>query len=267
MPLAGAGEGQDVTGADPSVATFVCRVAELMGRRLLSVILFGSRARGTAGPSSDYDCLLIVTDEPDDVVVMEVLLAAREAGSIDVHIETLSNLKANLRLGDPARLNMILEGMALYGDAGVRLRTLARKAVTKYGLTPRPDIGKGCWLARETFPPGTPYRMHQRAVKELANLGREASHLRRAAVTDAFLRSMLATRIQGNIDLDRVRLLELIREYVLDGDGWRELEGMIQEGEQPERICCFVSRVLRAKYGNKIPRPGNRGQGEDGWWL
>ncbi|MBC7335988.1 MAG: hypothetical protein H5U01_06920 [Clostridia bacterium] len=78
---------------------------------------------------------------------------------------------------------------------------------------------------------------------------------------------MLATRIQGNIDLDRVRLLELIREYVLDGDGWRELEGMIQEGEQPERICCFVSRVLRAKYGNKIPRPGNRGQGEDGWWL
>lgn len=157
----------------------------------------------------------------------------------------------------------IIAGLYIFTAANSlwsRLRTLARKAVMKYGLTSCPDIGKGCWLARETFPPGTPYRMYQRAVKELANLDPEASHLRRAAVTDAFLRSMLATRIQGNIDLDRVCLLELIREYVLDGDGWRELEGIIQEGEQPDRICCFVSRVLRARYGTNVgenPRDGS----------
>lgn len=252
-PLLGLEEGQSLASDQLSVATFVRTAAELIGQQLLTVVLFGSRARGTAGPNSDYDCLLVVTDEPDDVVAMNVLFAAREAGSIDVHIETLSNLKRTLRLGDPARLNMILEGRVLYGYLGFQLQALARKAVRKFGLSPAPNIGKGCWLARNTFPPDTPYYLYRSALKRLASLSPEASPLRRAAVTDAFLRSLVATRIQGNLDHDRAYLLELLRKYVLDADGWHQLERIIQEGERPERICRFVGGVLRAKYGKKVP--------------
>ncbi|HCC32916.1 MAG TPA: hypothetical protein DEQ28_03300 [Clostridiales bacterium] len=76
---------------------------------------------------------------------------------------------------------MILEGRVMYGCAASQLRTLARAAVKELGLKPTPDMAKGCWLARNTFPLDTPYHLYRKALKEyvLVKQGvaeREAEH-------------------------------------------------------------------------------------------
>jgi len=47
-----------------AIQSFVHKVERRFPDRLLSILLFGSRARGDAGPDSDMD-LLVVLDNPD----------------------------------------------------------------------------------------------------------------------------------------------------------------------------------------------------------
>jgi predicted nucleotidyltransferase len=46
--------------SDPILQRLRNRIAELEGDRLLQVILFGSRAKGGAKPTSDYDLLVVL---------------------------------------------------------------------------------------------------------------------------------------------------------------------------------------------------------------
>jgi uncharacterized protein len=51
--------------ADPILTRFHVALAELYGDGLDRVVLFGSRARGDAGPDSDYDVAVFLTDLSD----------------------------------------------------------------------------------------------------------------------------------------------------------------------------------------------------------
>ncbi len=51
--------------SDPILKRFRAAVAEIYGDRLERVVLFGSRARGDAGPDSDYDIAVFLRDMPD----------------------------------------------------------------------------------------------------------------------------------------------------------------------------------------------------------
>jgi uncharacterized protein len=48
--------------ADPIVSRFRAELQRLYGDRLERVVLFGSRARGDAGPDSDYDVAVFLKD-------------------------------------------------------------------------------------------------------------------------------------------------------------------------------------------------------------
>jgi predicted nucleotidyltransferase len=51
--------------ADAAIADYLRRVTRAYGDELVSVFLFGSRARGDAGPASDIDLLVLVrSDSP-----------------------------------------------------------------------------------------------------------------------------------------------------------------------------------------------------------
>jgi predicted nucleotidyltransferase len=50
---------------DPVLRRFRAALDELYGKRLERVVLFGSRARGEAGPDSDYDVAVFLSTLPD----------------------------------------------------------------------------------------------------------------------------------------------------------------------------------------------------------
>ena len=64
-----------------------------MRPRIKRIVLFGSRAKGTERPDSDYDLLLVVTQKDDELVdvlyeaVMDVLLAHGRLVSLKIFQE------------------------------------------------------------------------------------------------------------------------------------------------------------------------------------
>jgi predicted nucleotidyltransferase len=55
----------EVIEADPILKRFRAALADIYGDRLERVVLFGSRARGEAGPDSDYDVAVFLKALPD----------------------------------------------------------------------------------------------------------------------------------------------------------------------------------------------------------
>jgi uncharacterized protein len=58
---------------DPVLKRFRAAVTEIYGDRVARVVLFGSRARGDAGPESDYDVAVFLRDLPDRFAEMNRL--------------------------------------------------------------------------------------------------------------------------------------------------------------------------------------------------
>lgn len=58
---------------DPILKRFRAAVDEIYGARLARAVLFGSRARGDAGPDSDYDVAVFLRDMPDRFTEMNRL--------------------------------------------------------------------------------------------------------------------------------------------------------------------------------------------------
>lgn len=82
------------------------------------VILFGSYARGQAGPGSDLDLLVVIeTDEPPLEACIRVRRAARarcHGVPMDVLAYTPEELEARLAAGHPLLERILREGVALY---------------------------------------------------------------------------------------------------------------------------------------------------------
>jgi len=81
------------------------------------VYLFGSRARGDAGPDSDYDFLLVVSDSaPPELLrsapAYEVLWSLKAAADVVVWTHTEFEKRLHLRASLPA--TVIREGRLLY---------------------------------------------------------------------------------------------------------------------------------------------------------
>ena len=85
-----------------------------------SVYLFGSMARGDAGPDSDYDLLLVV---PDDApaerrrsrLAYETLWRSRTKGAVDALVCTRSYFDARRHLKASLPGTVLREGSLLYG--------------------------------------------------------------------------------------------------------------------------------------------------------
>jgi predicted nucleotidyltransferase len=66
-----------VTITDPLLSRFRNELAATYGGRLDRVVLFGSRARGDAGPDSDYDLAVFLKDMTDRWKEIDRLAALR----------------------------------------------------------------------------------------------------------------------------------------------------------------------------------------------
>ena len=118
----------------------------------LGALLFGSRARGTAGPLSDWDVCLVTSEDPGSVeaiVERERALEADDTFWDNGHIERLWVHRARFDRGVPIgtiEAAIAREGRALAGDASMaqKARTVPFEAETvlkKHEQGDRPPAG------------------------------------------------------------------------------------------------------------------------------
>lgn len=102
-------------GADQPLADIVERLASAYHPE--RIYLFGSVARGEAGPDSDYDILLVMPDDsPPELLrptlAYEVLWGLRTA--VDVHVWPHSKFESRLHLNASLPATVVREGRELY---------------------------------------------------------------------------------------------------------------------------------------------------------
>jgi predicted nucleotidyltransferase len=106
---------QDPPNPDSRLADVVSRLIEAYAPE--SVYLFGSRARGEAGPDSDYDLLLVVPDDAPPErrrsrLAYETLWGAGAA--VDVVVWTRSSFDRRLHLPASLPATVVREGVLLH---------------------------------------------------------------------------------------------------------------------------------------------------------
>ena len=101
---------------DPVLSEVVRRLAEVY--HPLRIYLFGSTARGDAGPNSDYDLMVIVPEDALPQLQSEDLAyrALRGTGTAaDVLVWTRNDFDGQLHLKASLPSTIIREGRLLYG--------------------------------------------------------------------------------------------------------------------------------------------------------
>ena len=115
--------------------TEVCR--SYYGERLLSLAVFGSVGRGTPGPDSDIDLLLVAVDLPDGPVArneefgsvrraMAPSLKAVGAEGLHPELSPIIKTRAELDRGTPLLLDMTEDARILHDPHGVLVAALDR---------------------------------------------------------------------------------------------------------------------------------------------
>jgi len=138
-----------------------------LGDRLVSVILFGSVARGEAGPTSDIDLLLIADDLPAGQFARKRLLAAAdaaferdlaaaEAGGVETRLARIVRTPREAVRTIPLYLDLVEDAVLLYDRAGFFAGILERLRVSLKRLGAR-RIREGrswYWDLKPDFRPG-----------------------------------------------------------------------------------------------------------------
>lgn len=201
--------GSCTIGALPqALLQFVDLSSRSLGDAVLAISLFGSRSRIDANQLSDYDLFFLLRDQLDDEMILHLVLAAPE--SADLHLLTAAELGRRLRNIDVGCINILHDSRILFGIIPESLDSCAREAVEKAGLEPRPEIGKGIWIAKIGFPFHEPCRQLQRAeetFRESLSPRNEDDAISFEFVADQTLRALLAKRIQGIFTLIDPRFL------------------------------------------------------------
>lgn len=133
---------------------------EGLGDRLISVILFGSQARGDIKPESDWDFLVIAKDLPSAPLERHlalkrllpeawrggVCLLAREPAEFEAHVPSLY-------------LDVALDGKVLYDSHGYAAGKLAflRGLMERLGLYREQTSSGDIWRWRKE--PSSPWRL------------------------------------------------------------------------------------------------------------
>jgi len=132
----------------------VASLKEGLGKKLVSVILFGSRARGESDESSDWDLLVLAEGLPEVTLTryqfLKRLIPAVWRGRFSILAKTPEEFESCL---SPLWLDIALDGLILYdpkGFAGDRLNRLKR-LIRDEGLI-RDSIGKDLVWRWESFP-------------------------------------------------------------------------------------------------------------------
>ena len=106
----------------------VAGLREGLGGALVAVVLYGSRARGTARRDSDWDVLIVARGLPDRVfqrhVAVKRMLPSAVRGAVSVYARTPEELEAAWPLPS-LYYDIALDGRVWYDTGGFAARWLA----------------------------------------------------------------------------------------------------------------------------------------------
>ncbi len=146
---------------------YAAELRRTLGDRLVSVVLFGSVARGEAGPTSDIDLFVVLDDAPRDMTKRRALLEpARQAltpelerlwrQDIFADFVEIIRTKAEARQFHPVYLDMTEEAVLLYDRDNFMANILKQlKQRLKALGAQRKRLGrKWYWDLKPDFKPG-----------------------------------------------------------------------------------------------------------------
>jgi len=135
-----------------------------LGDRLIAVVLFGSRARGDADPTSDWDLLVVARDLPAKVfqrhLYLKRLLPEEWRGQVAILAKTPEELDSHL---SALLLDIALDGRILYDTQNYMAERLAylRSLIREQGLY-RIQMGRDmAWHWKR--PPGLDWSLEWRS--------------------------------------------------------------------------------------------------------
>ncbi len=108
-----------------------------LGRRLVAVVLFGSRARGEASQTSDWDLLIIAEGIPDRPFQRHLFLKRLLPPRCRAAVSMLARTKLEFESHIPSLyLDIALDGQVLYDPSGYAAGRLAvlRRLMNETGL-------------------------------------------------------------------------------------------------------------------------------------
>ncbi len=123
--------------AQSSLAEVVAALKRRLGDSLVSIVLFGSRARSEAGETSDWDLLIIARHLPDKTMERHMafmsMLPVEWRGHVSVLAKTPQEFEARL---PSLYLDIALDGLVLYDTGKYITERLARlrRLVQEQGL-------------------------------------------------------------------------------------------------------------------------------------
>lgn len=242
-------------GAPPAwLVQFVELASQLLGDTAEGIFIFGSRPRGEADPLSDYDLFILLRDRLSDETLLQLELAA--PGLVDLHFLTRAEVENRLGNLDVGVINILRDSKVLFGELPTSLMDLAREVVKKAALEPRPEISKGAWSAGTSFPPSRPYSL-LRDANEMFEMALSAQREEEAVVFDFVgdqaLRALLAKCIQGDLAIDRLKILKLLKEEVLTDSEYKALLRCVKHQATSRKLVAenlleFVRDTLLSWY-------------------
>jgi predicted nucleotidyltransferase len=127
-----------------------------LGQDLVAVTLFGSRARGEAGPESDWDLLIIAHNLPQKPLERHFRLKALLPEGWRARVALLAKTPAEFEARLPALyLDIALDGIVLYDSEGYITPRLAyvRELLARLGLRRERTNGDLIWCWQKSPPP------------------------------------------------------------------------------------------------------------------
>lgn len=127
-----------VEGALEEITPVVRALQEGLGRRLVAIVLFGSRARGDAREDSDWDILIIARDLPERQIeryrMVKAILPPNWRSRVSILTKTIDEFESVL---PSLYLEIALDGLILFdpeGYAKTQLQKL-RRLIQAKGLS------------------------------------------------------------------------------------------------------------------------------------
>jgi|SRR5919197_2848191 predicted nucleotidyltransferase len=144
---------------------FVELLASSWGDNLVSVVLFGSCARGTATPDSDIDLLIVAADLPNDRLERFRLwwpVARQHFPELARKLSVILLTVAEARTTRPFYLDLVEEGVLLHDRDGFFRKALdrLRERLARLGAKRlRDPQGRPYWVLKETCAFGEPIEL------------------------------------------------------------------------------------------------------------
>ena len=133
---------------------FISSLKRRLGENLISVVLFGSRARGDQKPESDWDLLIIAKNLPERFMqrywFIKESLPTEWRGIVSIIAKTPQEFEANLA---SLYLDIALDGKVIYDKNNYAQNRLSdlKKLINKKGLRREKQDGDFVWCW-ENFP-------------------------------------------------------------------------------------------------------------------